>query len=182
MAGVAGLLVFLVAHHIWIKPIWSILPAGLLMAAVGGLAVAWSYFELSDHLPSRPWTVPAYMALIAATLAPAAVLGQLRPALVDVADMSIRPGDGTTVAVRFMLELVLTAALVGGVAGRLISHSLKGSIATAAAGVAFALGPGHNIPLLGSTPAAAKGLALLALIVFVSTLILVEGTAWLSRR
>ena len=42
LAGVAGLLVFLEIHHVWIKPIWFILPSGLMIAAAGGLAVGWA--------------------------------------------------------------------------------------------------------------------------------------------
>ena len=39
LAGIAGLLAFLVLHALWIVPIWSILPVGLLVAGGGGLAV-----------------------------------------------------------------------------------------------------------------------------------------------
>ena len=57
-AGVAGLLVFLVIHHFWIKPIWFILPIGLVIAAQRrGLAVGWAYSELLPGLPRRPWTL-----------------------------------------------------------------------------------------------------------------------------
>lgn len=38
-SGAAGLIVFLVIYHFWIMPIWFILPVGLLIAALGGLAV-----------------------------------------------------------------------------------------------------------------------------------------------
>ncbi|MBI3733405.1 MAG: hypothetical protein HY259_08110, partial [Chloroflexi bacterium] len=55
LAGVAGLLVFLTIHHFWIEPIWFILPAGLVIAALGGLAVGWSYAEIRVGLPPRPW-------------------------------------------------------------------------------------------------------------------------------
>jgi hypothetical protein len=50
------------------------------------------------------------------------------------------------------------------------------------AGFIFALGSGHNIPLLGSTPAAGKGVILLALIIFISSVALVEGRARLAGR
>jgi len=42
LSGIAGLLVFLTIHHFWIRPIWFTLPAGWVIAALGGLAVAWS--------------------------------------------------------------------------------------------------------------------------------------------
>lgn len=37
--GLAGLLVFLAIHHFWSRPIWFILPAGMLIVGLGGLAV-----------------------------------------------------------------------------------------------------------------------------------------------
>ena len=39
LASMAGLLVFLVIHYFWIRPIWFILPAGAPIAAIGGLVV-----------------------------------------------------------------------------------------------------------------------------------------------
>ncbi|MFO7538217.1 MAG: hypothetical protein R6X32_09170 [Chloroflexota bacterium] len=50
----AGLIAFLLIHALGIVPIWFILPIGLLIAAVGGLAVGWAYAELRDRLPKRP--------------------------------------------------------------------------------------------------------------------------------
>ena len=51
LSGIAGLLTFLVIHHFWILPIWFIAPAGLIIAALGGLAVGWSYAEIQAGLP-----------------------------------------------------------------------------------------------------------------------------------
>ena len=44
----------------------------------------------------------------------------------------------------------------------------------ALAGLAFALGPGHNIPFLGSTPGTMKGVAILLLVILISSVVLVE--------
>jgi len=74
-------------------------------------------------------------------------------------------------AVIFVLELLVTATLVGGLAGWLIGRT---PISTALAGFVFALGPGHNIPFLGSTPGTLKGVTILLSIVLVSTAALVE--------
>jgi membrane associated rhomboid family serine protease len=63
LAGITGLLVFLVIHHLWIKPIWFILPLGLVIAAAGGLAAGWAYSELLPGLPRRPWTIFALASL-----------------------------------------------------------------------------------------------------------------------
>jgi hypothetical protein len=50
------------------------------------------------------------------------------------------------------------------------------------AGLIFALGPGHNIPFLGNTPATGKGIVLLLSVVVVSAVVLVEAHFALSSR
>ena len=183
-AGIAGLLTFLVIHHFWIQPIWFIAPVGLIVAGLGGLAVGWAYAEIQPGLPPRPMTALAVMGLIALTLLPAIVLGQTRPALVDMStgSMAIPAGQGGRVAVRVVLELLVTATLMGGLAGGWLGHTSRAAFATALAGFVFALGPGHNIPLLGNTPAAGKGVLLLLAITFVSAFVLVEASAWMLKR
>ena len=178
LSGIAGLGVFLVIHHFWIRPIWSILPAGLVIAALGGLAVGWAYAEIKAGLPPRPWTALAVFALVGATLTPAILIAQLRPPPLDVTSGMIIRGTTAGVVARFVLELLVTAALVGGLAGWRLGHTGRAALATALAGVVFALGPGHNIPFLGSTPVAGKGILILAAIILVSAVVLVESEAW----
>ncbi len=183
LSGIAGLLVFLTVHHFWIKPIWFILPPGLVIAALGGLAVGWSYAEIKAGLPPRPWTSLAVMALVGAILAPAILLAQLRPPPLDISTGAVIDGsNGWVVFARVVIELLLTATVVGGLAGWWLGHSGRAALATALAGFIFALGPGHNIPLLGNTPAVGKGIILLVIIIFVSAVVLVESQAWLARN
>ena len=182
IAGVAGLFTFLIIHHFWIRPIWFILPAGLLMAALGGLAVGWSYSEVHTGLPSRPWTAIAFAGLIVLILAPSVLLSELRTPILDAATFSIPPGEGGRAAARFVLELVLPSLLVGAAVGWFLGHTPRAAVATAVAGIAFALGPGHNIPFLGHTPAAAKGLMLLLAITLGSSIVLVEAAQALTGR
>ncbi len=118
ISGAAGLLVFLAIHHVWIRPIWGILPIGSLLAGLGGLAVGWAYAEIQIGLPPRPWTAAAVFALIAVTLIPGALLAQLRPPPLDITTGTLISGTPAGIALRFFLELLLTAALVGGLAGR----------------------------------------------------------------
>jgi hypothetical protein len=181
LSGIVGLLVFLTIHHFWIKPIWFILPLGLVIAALGGLAAGWSYAEIRAGLPPRPWTSLAVFALVGATLAPAILLAQLRPPPLDISTGAIINGSTASVIARFVIELLLTATLVGALAGWWLGHSWRAAFATALAGFVFALGPGHNIPFLGNTPAVGKGVVLLVLIIFVSAVALVESQAWLAR-
>ena len=183
LSGVSGLLVFLTIHHFWIRPIWFIALPGSMIAALGGLAVGWAYDEVRGGLPPRPWTALAVFVLVAVTLVPAVLLAQHRPPPLDIRTGAVIDGSsGWAVFARFTLELLLTAAVVGGLAGWWLGHTPRAALATGLAGLVFALGPGHNVPFLGNTPAVGKGLALLGIIILVSALVLVEAEAWLAAR
>jgi hypothetical protein len=182
LSGVAGLLAFLAIHHLWIVPIWFILLPGLIVAALGGLAIGWAYSEVRAGLPSRPWTHVSFLCLVSVTLAPAIVLAELRPALFDATTGDLAPGTSVSrVAGHFAGELLFSATIVGGLAGRHLGKTRRAAIATALAGFVFALGPGHNIPLLAGTPGAGKGAILLIAVIAVSTIVLVESESWLAR-
>lgn len=180
-AGAAGLVVFLVIHHSWIMPIWFILPVGLVVAVLGGLAVGWSFAELHPNLPNRPWSILSWVALSALTLLPAIILAEMRAPMFDIrvtgSVLMISVGQA---AFLFILELVVPAAVAGGLAGWFIGRTRSAMISTAFAGFVFALGPGHNIPFLGSTPGTLKGLLILIAIVFASAVVLVELQAKLD--
>ena len=181
LAGIIGLLVFLVMHHYWITPIWFILHLGLVIAALGGLAVGWAYHELSPHLPIAPWSILAFVALIGIILAPAILLAEIRQPLFSISQGEAELAVPVWYAVIvFILELLVTATLAGGLAGWLIGGTPRAALATALAGFIFALGPGHNIPFIGSTPALWKGIGILLAIILVSTFVLVESSNLMS--
>jgi hypothetical protein len=112
LAGIAGLLVFLVLHHLWIMPIWFILPAGLVVAAAGGLAAGWAYSELLPGLPARPWTIFAWAALVGLTLAPSIVLGKLRPPLFTGTGDNAALTVSVARVIFILLAIVLSASIV----------------------------------------------------------------------
>jgi hypothetical protein len=85
------------------------------------------------------------------------------------------------VAVIFVLELLVTATITGAAAGLLIGRSRRAVFTCAVAGFVFALGPGHNIPFGGGTPAVGLEITIMAIVVVVSSVILVEGRALLPR-
>ena len=176
LSGLTGLFVFLTIHHFWIKPIWFILFPGLVAAGLGGLAVGWSYAEIRSALPPRPLTELAMFGLIGVILAPSILLAQLRPPPFDITTGAIISGSSFGVVMaRVTIELLVTASVVGGLAGWLLVHTPQAAASTAIAGLIFAIGPGHNIPLLGSTPAVGKGILLLIAIIAVSSIVLVES-------
>jgi hypothetical protein len=183
LAGLCGLLAFLMLHALWILPIWFILPAGLLVAGSGGLAVGWAYAELVAHLPRRPWTTLAVVAIISLILLPAFVLAELHgPVFIVTSGGPVQTVATPVIVARFVGELLATATIVGGLIGWWLAHTWRAALATGVAGFVFALGPGHNIPLLGGMPEVSTELALMIAVILVSALVLVEVHAWWVTR
>lgn len=183
LAGFSGLLVFLVIHHLWIMPIWFILPLGILVAGLGGLAAGWAYVEVKPRLPVRPWTVFVVLAGMILILTPSFLLAELRPPLfaISAAGAANLATGMPEAVVRFIGELLLTATLTGGLLGWWLGRTRRAAAGTALAGFVFALGPGHNIPFIGGTAGVPKELAIMGTVVLVSSLVLVEGQALLHK-
>jgi hypothetical protein len=181
LAGIIGLLAFLIVHALWIMPIWFILPLGLVIAGAGGLAVGWSYAELRNRLPKRPWTAPAIIVVISVILLPALLLAELRQPMFTISPAGVvNLAIGVPEAViRFIGELLLTATFTGGLLGWWLGGTRRAAVATAVAGFVFALGPGHNIPFIGGTAGVGKEVVIMVIIIIISALVLVEGYAWL---
>jgi hypothetical protein len=183
VAGLAGLLAFLLLHALWIVPIWPILPVGLLLAGGGGPAVGWAYAELKSRLPRRPWTALAMAGIVALILVPAVVLGELHgPVFTGTLADAVPTVAPWVIVARFVGELLATATIVGALVGRWLGRTRRAALATGLAGFVFALGPGHNIPLIGGTPGVPKEHAIMSAVTFVSALVLVEGHTWLAAR
>lgn len=184
VAGVSGLGVFLVVHHLWITPIWYIAPVGAPIAAAGGAAVGAAFAELRPHLPGRPWTAVCVAGGAAAVLLPAVLIGELHgPVFAMGADgRGVLLVPRSEAAAMFAGGLLATATAVGALIGRQVGRSRRAAGLTALAALAIALGPGHNVPLLGGTPATPKQLAILALVLGVASMVQVEVAERLSRR
>lgn len=184
IAGLAGVTVFLVLHDARIAPIWFIAPVGALMAAGGGAAVGAAYDNLRPGLPARPWTALAVIALICAVLAPAILIAQVTGPMYafapDGASVLLVPAPVALMA--FVAGLLATATVVSAVLGGLVGRSRRAAGAMALAGLALALGPGHNIPLLGGSSATSTELTILAAVICVAAVTLVESEAILERR
>lgn len=181
LSSLASLAVFLGVHHLWIRPIWFIAPAGAAIAVAGGLALGWSWFLLQPGLPGLPWSPLAALALIAVILAPGVALSFTHGPLFDLQTADIPAGQGRAVAIRFLLELVVTATVVGALVGWRLGGTGTAALATSLAGLALALGPGHNIPMFGHHPVAFKGLAILLALSLVTAVGLPVGVVLLER-
>jgi len=184
LAGIAGFATFLLIHQLWIVPIWFIAPAGALVAAVGGAAAGAAYAVLLPHLPRRPWTAFAMMVGIGAVLLPAIIIAELRGPIYEMdaggGGRFLVPGPEALTDV--VVGLLASATIAGAGLGWLIGRNRRAVATAALAAFAFAVGPGHNIPLLGGTPVVAKEIAILAVVVGVASVVLVEGHARLLRR
>lgn len=182
LSGIVAFFVFLVLHHVWIKPIWTIFLPGFLIAIGGGALVGWAYAQVAPALPARPWNTVAVLGMIIAILAPGVALSFTHGPLFDLATATIPPGQGARVALRFALELVSTAALVGALLGWWLGRTPVATLSTALAGIAYALGPGHNIPMFGAHPVAFKGLAIVGMLAVITAVVLTEGTLYFERK
>lgn len=183
LAGIAGFTTFLVIHAAWIVPIWFIVPAGALVAGTVGASVGAAYEELLPHLPRRPWTAFAVGLFVVIVLAPAFIIGQVHGPVYAVEPdgrgtllVSVTEALGT-----FVMGLLATATIAGAAIGWLLAGTCRAAGLTALAALLVALGPGHNIPLLGGTPAVAMELVILVVVIGASSVVLVEGHAWLVR-
>lgn len=183
LAGVAGLLTFLLIHHVWIEPIWFIAPAGAIMAAVGGTAVGAAYVEIAPGLPDRPWRGGAMAAVWAAVLLPAIILAEFRGPIFAMDEagggsLLVPPAEA---AADVLLGLFATAAVVGTALGLVLGRTRRAGATMALAAVVLAAGPGHNIPLLGGTAAVGKELTILGAVVVVASVVLVRAEMRLQR-
>lgn len=180
ISGEVGLCVFLTIHYFWIVPIWFILPVGAPFACLGGLAVGWSYGEIRQRFPAARWNMLAGFGIMATTLAPALVLAQMLSPVVDIrAGMLL--GTTNELIVRFVFALFAPAILVGALEGWALLRTRRGTIAMALAGLVLAMGPGHNIPFLGNTPAVGKEIPLLTAIGLASSVALAMAYELLER-
>jgi len=135
-------------------------------------------------LPPRPLRSLAVAIGVGLILLPSIIVGELFGPIYAMGG----DGRGTLLvsageaAAAFILGLFGTAALSGAMLGATIGRSRSASAWTALAGFALALGPGHNIPMLGGSSAVSKELAILTAVAAVSALVLVEGHAWRAGR
>jgi hypothetical protein len=77
-------------------------------------------------------------------------------------------------------DLLLPAAVTGGLGGWWIGRKKRAAYATALAGFVFALGPGHNVPFLGNQPVTGKAILLLLAVILSASVVLDKAQAALA--
>ena len=113
-------------------------------------------------------------------LLPAVIVAELRGPIFAMDGTLVVSGEAAVVDV--VVGLMVTAAIAGASVGWLITRDRRAAGSMAIAALALALGPGHNIPLLGGTPVVAKELAIVGAVVAVAAVVLVEVHTWLTHR
>jgi hypothetical protein len=180
ISGEVGLLVFLTTHHVWIVPIWYILPAGALFAGFGGLAVGWSYAEMRSRLPSRPWKQVARFELMVTTLALPMVLAPIRLPMVDVAVARL-VASTTDLILRFRFALLVPPMLVGALEGWALLHSCAPRRHWHLPGYSSPVGPAITSRSLAVPPAVGKEISMLIAAALDSSITLAKADEWLER-
>lgn len=127
-----------------IVPIWTQLARGVVPAVLAGIALSWAFEELAQ---ARDWHRPLQGAVFGVvmftTLVPATLFSNaLRLA-------GIRAGDWPATIV-----VVGLAIASGGLAGWLLTHERRGSIAMAVATFVLTLASSGPIPVVNSARAA----------------------------
>ena len=184
-AGVVGLLVFLTIHHFTINPIWMIMPVGVVLAAAGGAAVGWAFYEMRPRLGQNALLAALILAgLLTLTQVPGFLIGQRHGPVVDIQSESILEGMTSEIIRRFVFDLVIMAGVMGALIGWFVGRTRTAAAAMALAGIAFALGPGHNIPFFVGVGlgAAAKMLWIMAAVIIASGLTMGVITYWFENR
>ena len=184
-AGITGLVVFLVIHHFTITPIWFILPVGVILSIAGGAAVGWAFAEMRSHLlPNAIWSALILAVLLSLTQVPGFLIGQRFGPVIDIQNETILQGMAAEIIRRFAFDLIFMAGVVGALLGWYIGRTQRAALAMAIAGIAFAIGSGHNIPFfvgIGLT-AASKMLLIMAAVILTSSLGLGISAYWLEKK
>ncbi|HEU5317912.1 MAG TPA: hypothetical protein VFX49_17505 [Chloroflexota bacterium] len=172
-AGLGGFVVFLVVHALWILPIWFIAAPGSVVAALGGAGAGWAYHEVRPRFRRPVGAILALLGLQLVAVAPAHALAMARGPL-PPGFVTNPPGP---FLLRVMTELLVGAAAIGAVAGAVMAPGRRrAAVATAAAAVGLAIGPGHNVPLLAAAPAAPKMWLLLGASILTAAVLFVPAS------
>lgn len=158
VAGAVGFGTFLIIHHFLIMPIWFIAGFGIVVAIPTGLLVGWAFEAMQARLPRNPYlAIMIFSTLLTLVLAASFVVSSWQRPLTDLlfGGNRVLPGFEAELASRFAIDLFLVSALSGAALGWLLGRSKQAVGRMTVAALAFAAGPGHNVPVFPNTSGAA---------------------------
>ncbi len=156
-AGAFGFLAFLIIHHFLIMPIWFIAGFGIIVAIPTGMLVGWAFEAMQVRLPRNPFAaILIFSALLTLVLALSFFVSSQQSPIENMlfGGNRLRPGFEVAIASRFAIDLFLVSAAGGAALGWLIGRSRQAAGRMAAAALAFAAGPGHNVPVFAGVDGA----------------------------
>lgn len=179
VSGIAGLAAFLTIHALWITPIWFIAAPGAAIAAAGGGCVGLAYDVYRKRLPDR--LLGRTLALLAAG---ALVLLPAEPIalVVSPSDPRMLMSSSTQALISAVILYVAVVGTAGIAAGAWLGRSWRAALVTGLAAAAFAVGIGHNAPLIGSGWPAAKMWAIMLAVTAVAAFALAAVEARFTMR
>ena len=171
-AGLISSFAFVIVHYLLSKPIWEILPIGMVIGIFTGLAISWSIYENFGTLSSFSLVISPVMFTVA--LIPAVLLAFVRGRSYTFEELMVLP---TKEMLMVFLPLLITAPVTGGVIGFLFSRSYVAVFSMGLATFVVAVGIGHNIPFLINSSHAPMLiiLALVPMVTFYTTFYLIIG-------
>lgn len=179
VAGAVAFGAFLVIHAVWIIPIWSDAPGGLVFAVFAGVAVGWAYDVYRGRLPASPIRRAAVVFACASfALASGLLLLPLPPPNPGGSTPSIVVLAVAAIAVLLLLATPLIAATLGALIGR----SGRAAIATGLAAFTLIISLGHNIPTFGFGWRGVKMWMIMLTVNAIAAVTLVVVDTWTSTR
>jgi hypothetical protein len=177
VAGAVALAAFLVIHAVWIVPIWSDAPGGLVFALVAGVAVGWAYDVYRVRLPARPI---GRAAVVFACASLALASGLLLLPLPAPNPGGSNPSIVVLVVAGIAVLLLLITPLIAATLGALIGRSGRAAIATGLAAFTLIISLGHNIPTFGFGWRGVKMWTIMLTVNAIASVTLVVVETWTS--
>jgi hypothetical protein len=180
MSGLVGMIVFLVLHALWIMPIWFIAPIGALISVGGGIVTGQCYARASKLSVWRPISSLYVFLMVGVTLLPCVLLIKVVPPLLESQNGEVvHPINMPWIVSGFFLLLIIPAAGVGWIFGRILGGDRSSAAIFSVMGLLIALGPGHNLPLFGAASGEQLTMALTLTFapIAAAAVVLAEGAA-----
>jgi len=149
VAGVAGMVVYVVLRSAWVEPAWEAAAVALPLAALSGAAIGWARYETREALSQGVWSATALATALLLVVAPAFVIQAARS-----------PQEAGSSSYR-VAELAVGAAIVGSLLAYLPTRRAAAAWTGAVGAVTYALTFGLDVPFVDASLADVARLGLL---------------------